>query len=459
MTSEGSVSGDRSVTGETGVSREGPGAARVLAADWVLPVAASPIANGAVVVDGARVTWVGRLSALPREWVDLPLERRRGILVPGLVNAHTHLQYSHFDEVGRGRYSSFEHWSEVFGIRYNEVTDPEDWRIAAADGARQAVRSGSTLFAEIVTNGEARGAVHRCGAGGIEYLEAIGQFEHGWRAGGRAEFLAWLDEPAAMAHGISPHAPYSLDGAVITDLVGIAVARGLRVHSHMGESSVESELYLRGDKSVLGAYGDLRDEFELVRRGGVGHTTGGYADSIGLLGPSTHIAHAIYLERADRDLLLERGTRVALCPRSNAVIGLDAAPVAAYLAEGHEIAVGTDSLASTPTLDLMADVRELAVIARRQGYAGDDLYERLVRSATVDGASAMGLAHAGHGTLVEGGPADLAIFDVATGDDSVERALVERAAGRCVLTMAGGRVLFDAEAREDAEARARVRIR
>lgn len=419
---------------------------RVLAADWVLPVAAPAIAGGAVVVEAGRIAWVGRLAALPREWAGAPVDRRRGILVPGLVNAHTHLQYSHFDEVGRGRYTSFEHWSDVFGVRYDEVVDPEDWRIAAADGARQAIRTGSTCFAEIVTNGEARGAVHAHGAGGIEYLEAIGQFEHGWRAGGRAEFLAWLDEPSAMAYGVSPHAPYSLDGAVITDLVGIAVERGLRVHSHLGESSVEAELYLRGDKSVLGAYGDLRDEFELVRRGGVGHTTGGYADSIGLLGPSTHIAHAIYLERPDRELLRERGTRVALCPRSNAVIGLDAAPVAAYLSEGHEIAVGTDSLASTPTLDLMADVRELAVIARRQGYAGDDLHARLVRAATVDGAAAMDLAAAGHGTLVEGGPADLAIFDVETGDDPVERAFVERAAGRCSLTMAGGRVLFDAAA-------------
>ncbi|MFD4423066.1 amidohydrolase family protein [Agromyces sp. NPDC058484] len=417
---------------------------RVIAADWVLPISGAAVADGAVVVDGDRIAWLGHLGEMPVEWRSSPLDRFPGVITPGLVNAHTHLQYSHFDEVGRGRYTSFEHWSDVFGDRYEAVTDPEHWRSAALDGARQAVASGTTVFAEIVTNDEARGALGRHGAGGIEYLEAIGQFNSRWQSGGRAEFLDWLDEPSGVPHGVSPHAPYSLDGAVITELVAIAGERGLRLHSHLGESAVEAELYLNGGKSVLGAYGDLRDEFELVRRGGAGHTTAGYADSIGLLGEHTHVAHAIYLERADRDLLLQRGTRVALCPRSNAVIGLDPAPVAAYLFEGHDIAVGTDSLASTPSLDLMADVRELAVLAQAQGYTADDLHARLMRAATFGGAAAMGLDGDGYGTLTQGGPADLAVFDVQVGGDgAVERAMVERAAGCCSLTMRGGRVIHE----------------
>lgn len=416
---------------------------RVIAADWVVPVGGSPIPDGAVVIDGERISWIGALSDLPATWAADPVDRRRGVITPGLVNAHTHLQYTHFDAVGRGRYSGFEHWSDVFGEFYDAVADPEDWRRAALDGVRQALRSGTTVFAEIVTNDEARGALGACHAGGIEYLEAIGQFNRVWEAGGRAQFLAWLDEPTVIPYGISPHAAYSLDGAVITELVGIAADRGLRLHSHLGESSVEAELYRHGDKAVLGAYGDLRDEFELVRLGGAGHTTAGYADSIGLLGATTHVAHAIYLERADRDLLLERGTQVALCPRSNQVIGLAEAPVAAYLSEGHEIAVGTDSLASSPSLDLMADVRELAAVARRQGYLADDLHARIIRAATLGGAMAMGLADAGYGTLVEGGPADLAVFDVAVEGADVERALVEQGEGACTLTVCAGRIVHE----------------
>ncbi len=416
---------------------------KLIAADWIVPVTSDPIENGAVVVEGDRIVWLGPLDQLPEQWAGVPVERWAGVLTPGLVNAHTHLQYTYFDEVGRGKYTSFEHWSDVFGDVYNAVLDPEEWRAAALDGARQGVQTGTTVFAEIVTNDEARGALGVVHAGGIEYLEAIGEFNSRWESGGRARFVAWLSEPSAVPCGISPHAPYSLDGDVITDLVGIATERGMRVHSHLGESSVEADLYRDGVSTVLTAYGDLRDEFELVRRGGVGNTTAGYADSIGLLNEHTHVAHGIYLDRADRDLALSRGTQIALCPRSNTVIGLDDAPVAAYLMEGHEIAVGTDSLASTPSLDLMADVHELAVLARAQGYTADDLDRRLIRAATLGGAKAMGLDGAGYGTLAVGGPADLAVFDVTVTDRNVEAALVAHGEGSCTLTVCAGRVLHE----------------
>ncbi|MGO4105427.1 amidohydrolase family protein [Leifsonia sp. YAF41] len=417
---------------------------KVFAADWVLPISAQPIRNGVVVVSNDRVLWLGAAVDLPAEFADSPTETRSGVLMPGLVNAHTHLQYTHFDEVGRGSYTSFEDWSDAFGLVYDEVTDPSDWRTAALDGARQGIATGTTVFAEIVTNDEARGSLDACQVTGIEYLEAIGEFGNSWRDGGRDTFLARLEQTSAVPFGVSPHAPYSLDGAVISDLMQIAAERNLRVHSHVGESAVEADLYRSGVNTVLTAYGDLRDEFELVRKGGVGHTTAEYADSIGLLVPTTHLAHAIYLDRAERDLLRARGTQVALCPRSNKVIGLDAPPVAAYLAEGHEIAVGTDSLASSPSMDLMADVALLAVLAREQGYTDDDLYERLVRAVTLGGALAMGVADSlGYGSLTVGGPADLAVFEVHVQGDDVERAVVEQAAGRCTLTVSAGRIVHD----------------
>ncbi|GAA3887553.1 amidohydrolase family protein [Leifsonia kafniensis] len=417
---------------------------KVFSADWVLPVAAQPIRNGVVVVADERIVWLGTADEMPAEWAESPVERRSGVLMPGLVNAHTHLQYTHFDEVGRGSFTSFEDWSDAFGLVYDEVTDPSAWRDAALDGARQGIATGTTVFAEIVTNDEARGSLSECRVTGIEYLEAIGEFGNSWRDGGRDTFLARLAASGAVPFGVSPHAPYSLDGAVISDLMQIAAERDLRVHSHVGESAVEADLYRSGVNTVLTAYGDLRDEFELVRKGGVGHTTAEYADSIGLLVPTAHLAHAIYLDRAERDLLRSRGTQVALCPRSNKVIGLDAPPVAAYLTEGHEIAVGTDSLASSPSMDLMADVALLAVLAREQGYTDDDLYRRLVRAATLGGALAMGVADSlGYGSLTVGGPADLAVFDVDVHGDDVERAVVEQAAGRCTLTVSAGRVVHD----------------
>lgn len=193
-------------------------------------------------------------------------------------------------------------------------------------GQDPAAETGTTVVAEIVTNDEARGALGAHRLHGIEYLEPIGHFDRWWRSGGRDEFIARLEQPSDVAVGISPHAPYSLDGTVITDLLGIAAERNMRVHSHVAESAKEADRYGHGVGSVLSIEGDLRDEFELIRRGGSGFTTAEYADSIGLLNRKSHLAHAIYRNREERDLLLHRHTQVALCPRSNAVIGLDAPP-------------------------------------------------------------------------------------------------------------------------------------
>jgi len=416
---------------------------RVFAADWVVPIAAAPIRGGAVVIEGSRVAWVGPLTQLPERWSTAPVDQRAGVMTPGLVNAHTHLQYTGFARLGQGLYSSFEQWSFAFEAAYRAVTDTRYWAESALDGVRQAVAAGSTVFAEIITNDQARGALTACGVTGIEYLEAIGQLEQRWLDGARAHFLARLERPGTVPFGISPHAPYSLDGAVIKDLMAIAAEHEARVHLHLGESALERDLYQRGERHMLDIYGELRDQFDLVRRGGAGQDTAAYADSVGALVPTAHLAHAIYLDRAGRDLIKRRGTQVALCPRSNTVLGLGPAPVAAYLSEGHEIAVGTDSLASSPSLDLMADVALLASIARQQGYRDGDLAGRLLRAATLGGAKAMGLDCKGYGTLAAGGAADLAVFDVEVADQPVEDALVTHGEGSCTLTIASGVVRHD----------------
>ncbi len=419
-----------------------PAPASVFAADWVVPIVSSPIRDGAVAVEGGRVVWVGPLARLPRRFFGAVIDRRRGVITPGLVNAHTHLQYSRFADLGKTTYESFEQWAYAFDAVYEGVTDRNFWAESALEGALQALATGTTVFAEIVTDDEARGTLASCGVVGIEYLEEIGQTEATWKDN-RERFLARLARPTTTPCGISPHALYSLDATVILDLLAIADKRGLRVHSHVAESAMEAALYRTGNPCVVEIFHD-HDQLDLVRRKGAGLETADYANSLGFLVPTAHLAHAIYLDRAGRDLLLERGTQVALCPRSNAALGVGPAPVAAYLTEGHEIAVGTDSLASSPSLDLLADLALLADVARAQGYAEDDLEARLLHAATVGGAKALGLHANGYGTLAPGGPADLAAFDVAVTGDRVESTLVADGEGRCILTVANGNVVYDA---------------
>lgn len=416
---------------------------KLFGADWILPIKGDAIKDGVVVVEGTQIAWIGPNHALPDNYDKSAINWITGVMLPGLVNAHTHLQYSNMQDVGQGQYQDFEHWCEVFEIAYDEVYDPQEWADAASKGARMALETGTTVFSEIVTDDAARGAISNCCAGGVEYLEVIGQVDESWAKTGRDVFLKRLAEPCASHVGISPHAPYSVDASVIKDLVAIARDKNLRVHTHLAESSTEDALYLNGTPKVLEIYGCLRDQFKLVQKGGIGLKAADYADSLGLLADNCHVAHGIYLDRAGRDLLLERGTRVALCPRSNATIGLAEAPIAAYLAEGHDICIGTDSLSSCPSMDLMADVSLAAEIALRQGYQARDLYSRLITAATAAGARALGLDGQGYGTLQKGGPADLSVFAVCVENGQVEQSLVEKGAGSCVLTLAGGKVVHD----------------
>lgn len=409
----------------------------------VVPMTAPPIADGAVAVRDGRILHVGE-----RAWVVDQLdgttftERRwKGALLPGLVNAHSHLQYTGMASVGRGQYGGFEDWAAAFNEVYAE---PHDWRAEAADGAAQSIVAGVTSIADIVTDIEAATALETYGLGGIAYWEVMDWENAAWQEHGRDQVLDELARiPTTPGAGLSPHAPYSLDVAPLLELPDIVRQRGLRLHLHLGEAAFEGERLATSPEHGSDWHLANVPSFRAMRALGFGASATSFVDRLGVLGPDCHIAHGVYMTAADRALLRARGTAVALCPRSNAVIGLDPPPVADYLREGSPIAIGTDSLSSSPSLDLMADVTALHRIARAQGYGDHDLHERLLAAATLGGAHAMGLAvgpdRIGH--LAVGARADLAVFDVdaRTVPDALAE-LVEDGAGRAAATVIRGRV-------------------
>lgn len=395
----------------------------VYSADLVVPMTAPPLLDGAVAVYDGRIIHVGT-----RAWVlDHLLDDGRaiverhldGVLTPGLVNAHTHLQYSRMGEIGRGRYTGFDDWAVAFSAVYDR--GDQDWHGAAAEGARALLAAGVTVVADIVTDVGAVSALADAGLHGIAYWEVMNWSNSAWRRGGRDRVIADLERvPVSPGSGLSPHAPYSLDAEPLLDIPDIVRAHGGRLHIHLGESHFEGARAGATDWHFAGV-----ESFRALRESGYGASATEFVDRLGVLGPDCHVAHGVYMTEEDRALLRARGTSVALCPRSNEVIGLEAPPVAAYLREGSPIAVGTDSLSSSPSLDPMADVAALARIAREQGYAGADLHERLLAAATFGGARALGIDigpdRLGH--LAVGAVADLTGFPMAVG--AVPDALAE----------------------------------
>jgi cytosine/adenosine deaminase-related metal-dependent hydrolase len=411
-------------------------ATRVHTAPWVF-TGHRAVRGGAVAVTGTRITAVGALDELRSagevvEW--------SGTLVPGLVNAHTHLQYTHMAALGQHNYASFEVWSEAFEAEYSRR---DGWRASAEDGLRAAVRTGTTAIADVVTHAEALDVLAAGRVHGIAYWEVMAWHDADWAARGRQQTLEVL-AGATGAIGLSPHAPYSLDTGVLDDLGRLARERGLRSHVHLAESAAEHEYIAAGTGPLAQQWRDWGyGEFALLRGGGVAARPVTYAHTVGVLGGHTHVAHGIYVDADDRARLRDTGTVVALCPRSNAVLGLDTAPVADYLREGNVIAVGTDSLSSSPSLDVLADVAALYRIARAQGYTADDLHARLLGAVTAGGAAAMGLTGQ-LGTLEAGKAADITVLGVEepTAADTLA-AIVEAGEGSAIGTVIDGEIRFD----------------
>ncbi len=400
----------------------------------VLPVAGEPIRDGAVLVEDGVVVAVG-----PRTSVDAGAARVRdwpGVLLPGLVNAHTHLQYTDFADLATAGLP-FPAWIRTLTERRYTWTPPQ-WRESARRGVHEVLRTGTTAVADVVTDaGPVLPVLARSGLAGTAYVEVVGVESYKWPEA-RAELLAKLAAaPAGMAAGVSPHALYSLGTDALTGAAAVARERGLRLHPHLAETAHEVEFVLTGTGPIAD-FSRARDLTWELLDSGIGRTPVAHADALGLLGEDVHVAHGVHVTPEDRAVLRSRGTAVALCVRSNAILGAGEPPVAAYLAEGSPVAVGTDSRASSPSLDLLEELGALRALALAQGAAPEGLDRRLVEAATAGGAHALGRDDLG--VLAPGARADLAAFDVPVDRDPYD-ALITYGAGRCVATVLAGRLV------------------
>jgi aminodeoxyfutalosine deaminase len=418
-------------------------------ADVVVPITGPPIHQGAVLVDGDLITDVGPLVEVAARHPDVEVRHWPGVMTPGLVNAHTHLQYTTFDRIGAVRHPDYVSWAVRFVEEY-DARPHEDWAAAARLGVERSLGAGVTCLADVVTDWEARDVLLDAGIPGVAYLELIGTDLDDWDGGVATELERAITSASITDWwrvGISPHAPYSVDERVIANLVDMAHRLGVRLHVHLAEIDSEEELY----RSGTGVWADrvrqvARRRLTLADRGGVGMGTAEFAASLGLLTGQCHIAHGIYLDRTGRAMLAASGTVPALCPRSNLSLGQRPPPIADYLQEGVPFAIGTDSLGSAPSLDPMDDVALLRRLAGEAGYDHPDLDRRLLEAATLGGARAIGLDEM-VGSLEVGKRADLAVFDVDERGADVEQALTRMGGSRCLSTLVGGVPRWERRAR------------
>jgi 5-methylthioadenosine/S-adenosylhomocysteine deaminase len=358
-----------------------------VSADWVLPVDAPPIDGGRVRFEDGRLVEVGQGRA-ERHFTD-------AVIVPGFVNAHSHLEYSVYAGFGDG--FPFGPWIETHVERKGRL-DAAAMLAVARRGVLDSLASGITTTADYSFSGAAATAASDAGLRAIVYLEVFG----GDPAAAQARFdemRAALAPSSLVQIGVSPHAPYS----VSLDVYAWCLSLGVPVGTHLAESANENE-WLEHGAGPLSAIAPILQPPSGQRA---------VATLEPVLGPDLLCAHCVEVDASEIALLAERGVPVAHCPRSNALLGCGIAPLAGLRAAGVVVGLGTDSPASAPSFDVFEEMRAAIYAARgRERRADALLAAEALALATVDAARALRM-DAEVGTLTPGKRADLAVVSLA----------------------------------------------
>jgi cytosine/adenosine deaminase-related metal-dependent hydrolase len=396
-------------------------------------MAGPPLENAWLTIDRGRIAALGR--GAPATQLGSIHDLGDAIVLPGLVNAHTHLEFSSIPEPLDAA-GGLPGWiARVVAAR--RARDTQAGRDGAAAsrtradirrGLAESAAAGVTAIGEIATV-VAPAAYAGPGPAVRVFREGLGLRAAAVDAVPRA-ITADLDRLAAagIAGGVSPHAPYSVAAPLGRRLVAEARRRGLPVAMHLLESEAEAELLAAGTGPFrrmledLGAWDPAVPPALLPAAEWIGRLA---TAERGIVVHATHIAHdpaALARLARHRDRLA-----VVICPRTTQAISSRLPPLAVLREAGIRVALGTDSRASNPDLSVLAECRTLV-------DAGLASPEDVLRMATRHAAWALGLEHTA-GCLAPGRPADFVILrpDSAPGGDPFAAALAPATAVAATL--------------------------
>jgi cytosine/adenosine deaminase-related metal-dependent hydrolase len=394
----------------------------ILRARSVWPVSAAAIDNGAVALAGNRIAAVGpwrQLSAgASRRVVDLG----EVILLPGLVNAHCHLDYTHM----AGQFpppKAFSDWLKLI-TSTKAGWDLTDYAASWKDGAGMLTRTGTTTVGDIEAVPELLpGAWRTTPLRVISFLELIGITQ---RRPAATIVQDALHHGARLRHprcrlGLSPHAPYSTLPELLRLSSGAARRKNWPLCTHVAESALEFAMFTE-------AKGDM---YEWLRRSGRDMSDCGLGSPVqhlerqGVLQPRLVAAHVNHLRRGDASLLARRGVSVVHCPRSYEYFRHEGFSLKLLARAGVNVCLGTDSLASVlkhrrhvVELNLFEEMR---VLAQREPWLSP---RTIVRMGTLHGARALGLAGK-IGQITPGAWADLLALPSSGRTRSVAETVLE----------------------------------
>ena len=386
----------------------------ILRARWVLPIDRAPIDGGWIEYRDNRIVEVG--AGAP------PGDRRHAqdlgdvALLPGLVNAHTHLELSWMASLVPPAASMDEWIRTLLRVRRLGPAGGDAMAIELMTRAAAAMYdSGTVLVGDVSNTLLTPPVLAAAGLGGVVFHELLG-FNAPDPAGLVRDAQQKLREVSANADlrmALVAHAPYSVSPALFGEIARAAADVPLSVH--LGESKEEVEFLRAGTgpiRSMLETLGVWTADWTIPQCGPVE-----YLSRVGYLKQGTLVVHGVQLTDPELEQLRRAGAVLVTCPRSNVWVGAGPPRLSHFYASGLPVAVGTDSLASTPTLNLFDELAEMRRVAPEVSASA------LLDSATRQGATALGFGR-DYGTLAAGKRAAIVAVDVPAATRDVEEYLV-----------------------------------
>lgn len=389
-------------------------------ASWIVPIEGEPIRDGWVSVDRGRIVALGRRAANDATpGIDLG----DVAVMPALVNAHTHLELSYLrDQIAPA--SSFTAWARQI-IYARRMTDPAAMKNPAIPPAidaaiEESLRCGTAVVGDIGNTHAAFRKIAASPLAGVFFWELIGfnlpDADFDMIVADAVGALNELPSTEKVRASFAAHAPYSVAPLFFRAIKKAVNKMPFVPYSvHLAENIEEVELLVSGGGPWKALMKDIGSWNHAWTAPGVGPVQ--YLDQMGFLDNRLLAVHGVQMSLADLETLRKRGVTLVTCPRSNGHTGAGVPPIADFYDSGVRVAIGTDSLASSPDLNVFAEVATLHALAPSVPSSS------LLESATIQGARALGF-DADYGTIEPGKLARLLAVDVPPGTADVEEYLV-----------------------------------
>ncbi len=347
---------------------------------WLFPVNSPPVKEGSVVIEGGIITYAGESKNIP-DHSDILLGGENIILIPGLVNAHTHLELTSMGgKAGHGL--PFKEWIEKV-ISFRGGMSEEDIDSSILKGGKLLLNNGTTTVGDFSSTGRSASILAKLGLRGVVFNEIISFQEDGSRAAfkGVKDRIENGKKTKGIIQAIAPHSPYSVSASLLRECHSYAKETDIPISIHIAETEEEKIFIDTGNgplRDLLNSLGKWDKSWPVPKTSPVK-----YLEKLRVLDGIIGV-HLNLIDKDDIELLKNRGVSVVCCPGSHRWFGRKkVSPVERLLAEEINVALGTDGLSSNSTLSILEEMR----ILKKEFPAIPD--EEILKMGTINGAKAL----------------------------------------------------------------------